>query len=186
MPTILFAYYISDKITEKRTGNVLLSGLMTGFFSSIPLVILILLASVFDLRQYFVNITPFLIDMLSFGQNAIVGSILMIAAMTIVGVISASVHLIPSHIRKPLLTGLLYTFVIGLFSELLTERVRNFFGVSIVRLIFSSKALRPLTALIIFLIIAGITYYRESKKDHTERRIRTTQTILSERQKLTR
>jgi branched-chain amino acid transport system permease protein len=102
--------------------------------------------------------------------------------MSIVGLIAASIHLVPARIRTPLLTGLLYTLVIGLFSEILTERVRNFFGPQIVRLVFTAKALRPLTALIIFFIIASITMYREINKDRIDKRIKKMQGTQTNRQ----
>jgi branched-chain amino acid transport system permease protein len=53
------------------------------------------------------------------------------------------------------LTG---TFFIGMFSEILSERIRNFFGLDAVKLIFESRALRPEAALIIFLLLAGLSF----------------------------
>jgi branched-chain amino acid transport system permease protein len=181
MPAAIFAYYVSGKISNKNSLNMLFSGLLTGFISAIPLVVLLLLASVFNLRRFFVNISPFLIDLLSFGQNAIVGSLLIMAAMSLVGLVAASVHLIPSRIRKPLITGLLYTLVIGLFSEILTERVRALFGPQFVRLIFTAKALKPLVALILFLIFAGISVYWEVNQDRIKNRFISAQAIQAKR-----
>jgi branched-chain amino acid transport system permease protein len=184
MPSALFAYYVSGKISDKKSINVPLSGLFTAFISSIPLAILLLLVSVFELRRFFVNLSPSLIEMLSFGQSEVVGSLLIVAAMSLVGFLSASVHLIPSRIRTPLLTGVIYTLVIGLFSEILVERVRAFFGPQIVRLVFTSKALRPLTALILFFIFAGITTYWDINKDQIKDRFTAVQSARAKTLKM--
>ena len=72
-------------------------------------------------------------------------------------------HLLPPHIRKPITNGIIYTLVIGLFSENLSERLRVFLGTGFVKLLFSGKALKPLVALILFFIIVGITIWWDRK-----------------------
>jgi branched-chain amino acid transport system permease protein len=66
------------------------------------------------------------------------------------------------------MNALSYTLLVGLFSELLSERLRSFFGSGFSKLIFKAKALNPVVALILFLLIAGLTYWNQRRKEKTE------------------
>ena len=69
----------------------------------------------------------------------------------ILGLAASGMHLLPPHIRKPIANGVIYTLVIGLFSENLSERLRVFFGAGFRQNCFSAvKRSNPIVALILF------------------------------------
>ena len=163
-PTAALAYLTARDHADGQRGIVILYGLLTGVISGIPSALLILLASAVDLRPFLPNVSPALIEILSFGLPPVAGSLAFLAAMTAVGLITASFSLLPDNIQRPIFNGLLWTLIIGLFSEILVSRLRDFFGAGFTKLIFSGKALRPFVAVLIFILTAGITVLQDRRK----------------------
>ncbi|MBE9479311.1 MAG: hypothetical protein IMY80_05035 [Chloroflexi bacterium] len=162
--TAALAYITARDHAEGQRGISLLYGLLTGVISGIPSALLILLASAINLRPFMPNVSPALIEILSFGLPPVAGSLAFLAAMTAVGLIAASFSLLPSNIQRPIFNGLLWTFTIGLFSEILSSRVRFFFGSGFNKLIFTGKALRPFVATLIFILAAGLTVLQDRRQ----------------------
>ncbi len=159
-PTAALAYIAARDHAEGQRGIALLYGSLTGVISGIPSALLILLASAIDLRQFMPNVSPALIEILSFGLPPVAGSLAFLAAMTAVGLIAASFSLLPSNVQRPIFNGLLWTFTVGLFSENISSRVRFFFGSEFNKLIFTGKALSPFVAALIFFLAAGLTVWQ--------------------------
>ena len=165
--TAAFAYITARDNAAGQRGIALLYGLLTGVISGIPTALLILLASAVNLRPFLPNISPALIEILSFNLSPTVGSLAFLAAMTAVGLIAASFSLLPSNIQRPIFNGLLWTLIIGLFSEILSSRLRDFFGSGFTKLVFARKALHPLVAAILFVLVVVITALLDARKQTT-------------------
>jgi branched-chain amino acid transport system permease protein len=155
---VLIGYLAAKDAPVNRGWVGILYGLISGILAALPTIVLIFLASTFNLRQFFFNVSPNLISFLTFGESASVGSLLLLGTTIALSVFSAGFNLLPNRVQRPLLNGLVWTLTIGLFSEILSSRLRDFFGAGILRLIFKSKALLPLTALILFIVIALGSY----------------------------
>jgi branched-chain amino acid transport system permease protein len=147
------SYMVAGKAPPDKKWAALIYGLLTGFIAAIPLIILVLLAGVVDLRQFLPNVSPALMELLTFGRGTGAGSLMLLVVSSIIGLIAASLSLLPERIRKPTLYGLLGVFLVGMFSEILSERLRAFFGLDTVKIIFEADALKPIAAVIIFMII---------------------------------
>ncbi len=167
---IAFGYLIAKKSPEDKPGTTLLKGFITGAFAAIPLIILIFLATNFDLRQFLPNVSPALVETLTFGLGAGIGSLVLLLVTSILGLAASGMYLLPPHIQKPITNGIIYTLVIGLFSENLSERLRVFFGVGFVKILFGGKALKPFVAVLLFFIIAGITVWWDRKGESIKSR----------------
>ncbi|MFN2273540.1 MAG: ABC transporter permease subunit, partial [Anaerolineales bacterium] len=157
-PVILMTSLVIRSYEKKAVGGILVTGLLTGAVASILVVGFILLASSVNLREFMPNVSPALISLLTFGQPALTGSLLEIAAMAIVGLLTTIFYILPELLQRPLFNAILWTLVVGLFSEILSNRLRDFFGSAFNRLIFSGKALNVPSAAVLFLLIAGGTY----------------------------
>ncbi len=173
------SYVIAGKQPEGKKGYALIAGLITSLVASLPLVILVILATSFDLRQFLPNVSPALINTLTFGQGVIPGIFILMIVMGILGLLSAGMSLLPDRYRKPILSGILWTLVIGMFSEILTDRLRSFFGVGISKVVFSGEALRPTTALIIFIIVTLLSAAWYRRGEAIKERIADSPTIQS-------
>ena len=158
-PTALLVS-ISLRKMERNPRRVLLAGLLAGAVSALPLIVLIVFESLVGLRQFMPNISPELVEILDFGLGPVVGSLALVGAMGLVGIAAGAFHILPDHIERPILQGVIWTLVVGLFSEIISGRLRDFFGAGFSRLLFTGKALRPLFALILFIAITfGVRYW---------------------------
>ncbi len=154
-PAIAMGYLSARKYSQHDMKQAALSGAIHGLLTGLGLALLIFVASSFNIREYLINVSPVLVKTLTFGLEPIPGSILLILISTLASTLASLYLFLPTRIREPLLTGLVYTLAIGLFSEILSERVRKFFGIGVERIIFVQKALSPWVAAILFLLIAG-------------------------------
>jgi branched-chain amino acid transport system permease protein len=165
----LFGYMVVQRTPKDRTGIALIYGLLTGIIAAVPLIAFVLLASSVNLRQFLVNVSPALIDLLTFGQETSQGILLLFLASSVIALVAAGLRVLPDRFRQPILNGLVWTFIVGLFSEILIGRVRDFFGTDVVRVIFSARALRLNIAIILFVFVAFISALWQQRGD----RIRT-------------
>ena len=78
---VAMGYLAAQGAPEERRGVSILHGLICGLLAAIPIIVLVVLASAFDLRQFFFNVSPALIETLTFGQGAVVGSLLLLGVM---------------------------------------------------------------------------------------------------------
>jgi branched-chain amino acid transport system permease protein len=116
---------------------------------------LILLATSFDVRQFLISVSPSLIELLTFHTEGGLGIFLFAGSMTLSGLLGALLYILPERYRKPLVSGVIWTLLIGMFSEILSSRLRDFFGSGILRTLFTGKALNPIVAVILFILISG-------------------------------
>jgi branched-chain amino acid transport system permease protein len=157
-PVLLITYLAIREFERHDYGPVILTGALTGIASSVLVAGFILLASSFNLREFLPNVSPATIELLSFGQGASLGSLLQVAAMGTMGLVTALYYMLPDRFQRPLFNAVLWTLIVGLFSEILSNRLRDFFGSAFSRLIFTGKALNGISAAILFLLIGGVTF----------------------------
>ncbi|MHB8777487.1 MAG: branched-chain amino acid ABC transporter permease [Anaerolineales bacterium] len=177
LATALLSYQAAEKSSKKSTA--IFNSVIVGLVAAIPLAFLIVFESLFDLRQFFVNVSPDLIKIISFGQGTTTGIAILFAAMGLVGLIMSLVYLLPPQIRRSIITGLVATLIIGTFSELLTERLRVFFGVAFSKTIFQSKALLPSVAAIILIVVTALSFVWTKTGDGIKQRF----DVIPDRQK---
>jgi len=132
----------------------LLRGLLAGAATGAGLAALLVLGSVVNLRGMFINASPALFEIISFGRGA-AGVPLVVAAGAVVGVLGAAATLLPGTVRGPLGAGVTATIVIGLFQELLQIILQGEEGVraAIRQLIFVPEGLPPRGALEVFVVV---------------------------------
>ncbi|MGB2954722.1 MAG: hypothetical protein WBB64_02010 [Anaerolineales bacterium] len=163
-PAIAFAYLFAERTKDEKKLNILGYGFLIGILTSIPLLILALIENFYDIRQFLVNVSPDLMDMLLFNQDIIVGSIILILGMGLVGLLAAGLKILPDNIRGPIISALGWTLLIGTFSEILSGRLRSFFGPQFVKIVFIRKALHPLVAGVLLLFFAWMEVNKQKRK----------------------
>ncbi len=146
-------YIAAQRFSGGGAGNTLLGGLVIGLLSSLPLVVLALIAEPLNLRQFMPYVSPALLEMLTFGQGQALGSLILIAVTSVLGLIGAGIPLLPSRVRQPLLWGLAAVFLIGLLAEVIILAWGNQgLGLAIRRVVFAARGLSVLGATLVFLI----------------------------------
>jgi branched-chain amino acid transport system permease protein len=171
----LGAYLASQEHEEGEIAPSLITGLLVGILAALPVIALIglqvgfpafhaALASIApsleavpsDIRDYLVNLSPALIEILTFGREPLMGSLLLLGSMALLGVAGAIVHVVPSRFERPLTVGVLSTLLVGMLSEVLLGILRQFMSSSTLRLIFGTRGIKPIPALIIFVVVTVI------------------------------
>lgn len=155
-PALGMAYYVARRAGGSARDSILASGAVIGALAAIPLIILIFLGVSTNIRTVLVNISPNLINILTFGQdNIVVGSLILMGVLAVAGGVGAGLSLLPDRWRRALVIGAAWMLGVGLMSELLITVLRPLLGNNIIRLFFQSGALRWYTAVGIFLIASG-------------------------------
>ena len=119
-PAFYGGYIVAGKDERRAPVPVLLAGLLAGALAAVPVALLVALAGFWTtIRDYFVNISPQLIEILTFGRESLAGSLLLLGVMAGLGLLGAAIHLIPQRARRPLINATMFTLVFSLFSDCL-------------------------------------------------------------------
>ena len=163
--TALIAGYFSwQKGEGVAPVGAILRGLVAGLLTAVPPIALIFLTIIWPgIRNSFVNVSADLIEILTFGQTPAVGSLMLLVVMGVLGVIGAAFDLLPKRIQKPLFSGLLWTLVIGLLSEILLLILRPYTPRAVLNFLFGAKGITPITAVIIFIFAVGISAWWDAQ-----------------------
>jgi branched-chain amino acid transport system permease protein len=168
----LAAYLCAAANSEASNGAQAIGGLVLGLLVSLPLIGLVLLAGAVDLRELgLVNVSPSLIDTLTFNLGTFPGILVLAVVTGLVGLAGAMVYIMPSQVRRPLMTGLVVTLGVGLFSEIVIRVLRKLFGPGAGTLFFTSKGLKWWAAVVLFVASAGFTAWWTPRRERYRARI---------------
>lgn len=174
----LYAGYVSVPAGEHRAVTLrLLGGLVAGLLAVIPVVLLVLLASSWPgIRSYFVNISPSLVQILTSGRAVGPGIGLLAGEMAVLGLIGAAIHLVPGRFRRPIVTALVVTAIFALFSDVPLNIANQLLERNTVRVLFGTKGITPLAAVLVFTISLIAAFYWTLKGRESYERRRASQT----------
>jgi branched-chain amino acid transport system permease protein len=135
---------------------LVLSSLLGGGITGGLLALLAVAMQLLDLRQIFIALSPALLKTLTFGLGAPLGGAVLIFGAASLAVVGAALTLAPPGVRKPILIGLAFVIVFGVFQELIQIMMQ--FGEPIDALreaIYTWEGLTPRGALAIFVLAGG-------------------------------
>jgi branched-chain amino acid transport system permease protein len=156
---VAFSYITAKSTTGPgRVLTSLLKALAIAVVSSLFLFLLIWASQAFDVRSVLPNVSPSLINILTFGAGAGAGYLVLLGVMVAACLAGASTTFLPESIRKAIFFGFGLTALVGMLSPNLLERIRNFFGQDTVRVLFKSNALQ-LWPGIILAVSTTLLYY---------------------------
>ena len=177
------ASYLSAQANEgSHKWEIVAGGLVTGLISSIPLIGLVLVASNVNLREMgLVNISPALINMLTFGMGVAAGSLALAALSGLVGLAGASIEIMPGRIRRPVLIALLVVFTVGMFSEIVIRVMRKLVGVGFGNIFFSGKGLKLWSAIVLFILTVAFVFWSDARAAKRKKRVVTRTPVQQKR-----
>ncbi len=156
-------YLVTKNEDDEAQGSAVVYGVITGFLTAVPLILLILLTLIWPtIRDSFVNVSPALIGILTLGSSPVVGSILLAVVMTVLGTVGAAVHILPERVRQPFINGLVWMLGVGMLSEVLLNILRPILGRGLIRILFGTKGVMPLVAIIVFILAVVFTIWWQS------------------------
>jgi len=162
--------FTARELKSNGTGVAVVGSIIAAMISSLSLVILTFVIQVFviqigsedaifKLREMFVNFSPRLFELLTFGQGLVLGNLLLILSFGAVGALGSSFIVFPERIRRGWVNALIWVLAIGLFSENVSQILREFSASGLSKLLFSGKSLNPIAALIIAVITFAFAFY---------------------------
>ncbi len=159
LSSIVAGYMIARQMAGPgQTGLSVVSGLIVGFFSALPSVLLILITILIDVQPMFVNVTDGLIAILTFNQASLrIGSVFLIIVLTVSGLLGSIIVSIPEKLQRALVTSLIWLLGAGIMSELINQVLKQFLDRATLRLIFNSNTLRLWPAIYLFIAIFVIS-----------------------------
>ena len=161
-PAFYGGFLVAGKDERRAPLPTLLAGLLAGALAAVPVVLLVALAGFWTtIRDYFVNVSPQLIEILTFGRESLAGSLLLLGVMAGLGLLGAAIHLIPQRIRRPFINATMFTLIFSLFSDVPLNIANQFLSRDLVRLVFPSKGITVIAAVVIFVLALALALWWE-------------------------
>jgi branched-chain amino acid transport system permease protein len=172
-PILVGGYLALQRAQNKSLVRGLLAGSLAGVFGGLILSILLVIGQQVDLRQMFINASPDLYSIISFGVSPPLGYLVPLIYGAIIGAIGAGLVLLPDRVRSAVLSASVWVVVLGLFRDmffLIPTLTRPGPFTTIFRWIFASSGLSVPAAIILFIAIGGYSYWRSGRPEPTQRR----------------
>jgi branched-chain amino acid transport system permease protein len=163
-PNLLSAYVTLRRNRHQTRSNFVLAGLLASLAGSAVLVLLRLLGNAVNLRAMFINASPELWGILTFGQETTLGIVILLGLGLLLGAIAAGFLLLPERLRHALAQAILWVLLIGLLRDLIvTVSFRWGPLAGLIRQFFAVSGLTIVGTVILFLLIGGISYWRSGR-----------------------
>ncbi len=164
----VIAGFLAVRQSKSRlVGPALLKGLIAGVLAALPIFALLMLTvAVPTIREQLVNVSPPLIETLTFGNTQFVGGLLMMALMGALGLLGAVVYIVPDRFSDPLVLGVSWTLLLGLLSDVLLNIFRPLLARDLLRTLFGTKGITLGTAVVVFILLTvGIVIWRNGGRE---------------------
>ena len=173
---ITFAYYSSRGDESTTPSTRLISGALTGLVTTSFIVGLILLGKAVNLRVVLVNASPALYKILTFDmENLTAAYLYLLLGGTVIGLLTAAVHLVPSAWRSAVINGLSLVLLIALLQDLIRITLSPFPSVTkALAWMFGSKGQEGLSvagAITVFLVVTLLKYFFTKRGKDIRKRI---------------
>ena len=156
---VFMAYFAAKRTTSSHPVWVVINSLTCGFVTAGMLMLLLLIGHVINLRSVFVNASPALYQLLSFGHGFETALLLFVAA-PLCGLFAGILYLLPSAFRKTLIVSLACVVGAGVLQDLLRPTLAAWESLAgLAEWIFSSNGLTEKGAALLFILIASITLF---------------------------
>jgi branched-chain amino acid transport system permease protein len=160
-PILLLAYNNLRRNPQQPTSRLVQAGLLSGLAGSVVLALLVLIGSAVNLRAMFINASPLLYGILTFKQGPLAGSMILLVIGLVLGGIAAGIYLLPKRLRSAIIQASLWVLLVGLLRDLIvTVSFRWGPLASIIKQFFALSGLTIVGAIILFLLVGGISYWR--------------------------
>jgi branched-chain amino acid transport system permease protein len=156
---ILFGYTAAQRAAAKQARPpvawCLLSGAMAGLIISLFLSALVVIAPLINLRSIFINASPELLELLTFGLGVPTGLFVLMGVGAVVGALSAGLFLLPDRLRRSVGMGLVAIPIVSILNTSL----------------FAGRGIGPAQAMAVFAVAAVITYFWQPARAAASQRV---------------
>lgn len=170
-PSLVAAYFTLRRNPEQPTSTMFRAGMLSGLTANAVLVALLLIGSIVNLRAMFINASPELYGILSFGRGVGLGAVLLLVMGLLLGAVAAGILLLPDRARGALTQAVFWVLMVGLLRDLIVTVSFRWGPLSnLIRQLFAVSGLTVVGAILVFLLVGGISYWRlgRPKRDTVE------------------
>jgi branched-chain amino acid transport system permease protein len=167
IPIILLTYTTLNSLSNHPRPTLVGICAVIGLVSGCVISALILLGTYTNLRSMFVNASPALFNILMFGVPLPFGILIPPLQCVVASLVVFGIYIIPTRLRAAVIQGLLWVFALGTLRNqiLLIDLFKIQPFVSILKTIFfANSGLKPIGALLVFAVTAGLAYYSSGRK----------------------
>ena len=133
----------------------LLCGALAGFFAVVFLPVMVLLNQLLDLKTVFVNVTPSLLGILTFGQSVGIGVLLMCALGLAGGLVGALLYVMPPRVRRVVIIAAVWVIAFGVLQDLIRVTFSNIgYLALLLQTFYGNNGLSVVGAITLFIIVA--------------------------------
>lgn len=162
-----FMGYLSAKRTATgKSLTVLTHGVCTGILVAAFLVLLVVIGSLVNLRKIFINASPLLYNLLTFGQEKASGSLMLLGLGSLIGLLGSLFYLSPMILRRILLFSLGSIVGAGVLQDLLRPTIALWGPLAIINeWLYTANGLTIQGAIGLFILItlSFIFWYKKGK-----------------------
>lgn len=155
---IVFGYLAAQRAAAGQTKPprdwCLLSGALAGLIIGLFLSALVLIAPVINLRAIFINASPDLFNLLTFGRGVPEGLVILVVGGAVMGLLAAALFLLPDRLRRAFGMGLVAIPLVSILNSSL----------------FAGRGITPVQALIVFVVAAIMIYFWQPARAVTNQR----------------
>jgi branched-chain amino acid transport system permease protein len=171
-PILLFAYSTARRIANQPALQVILAGSLSGLLSSAVLAALVILGKLVNLRAMFINASPQLYGIFTFGQGLTLGLLILLGFGLAVGGVASGIFLLPQRVRNAIVQAILWMVLVGLLRDLIVT-VTSRWGLlaAVIKYFFAISGLTPLGATLLFIVIGAINFWRGGRPKPAENRL---------------
>jgi branched-chain amino acid transport system permease protein len=174
---ILITFFLSGHFAvtrahvSTRSGAAILAALVAGLVDSALVAGLVLAFNALpQLRDIFVNTTPALIKLMTFGQPLEVGIPLLLALGALLGALPAALRFLPSVVARGLIIAAASLFLIALLQELLKVTAQNWKQLAgLTAFLFAQNGFTTQGAVGLFVVIFAISLLWSTRGEQIRR-----------------
>ncbi|PJF34145.1 MAG: hypothetical protein CUN57_00300, partial [Phototrophicales bacterium] len=152
----LMAFYTAKRLNDDGANIALVagSGLLVGFLTAIPTIVILLFNDFNDVSKVFTNVNRDWIEVVTFdNRNDLMTGILTLAGIsTAFGFIGSVFYILPEKIRRALIYGFSVTLIVGVFGETVRLVLQENLDRDTLGEIFRRDTLKQQPAIILFVL----------------------------------
>jgi branched-chain amino acid transport system permease protein len=169
-------YFAARRSPSTRSFLRIIEGGVAGATAGLLLWLMVQSIAPLDLRTIFLNASPALIKILTFGREGVAALGLMLALGALGGLAGALIQILPRRYSNATVQGLAWVALLGLLQDLIRVTLLNLPTIGdALQWMFGSrnqKGLSILGAVVVFVVVAGVSVLRSGQSSQLQDRLR--------------
>ena len=157
----------------KAGSRNLLAGALAGVLGGLCVGLLLIVITIWDLRGVFINLSPQLAEILSFGLPVAAAIPVIALVAGAAGALGGGVHLLSPRLRRALMSALAWVLVFSLFTDIFSQLFNTLNLEFVVNSLYtgSGGALTILGALVIFGVFFVLYWWMGGRENTLRQRV---------------